>query len=142
MHPFSLRRLLWAGPLATAAAVLVNLLFFSLTKALGEQYILPLDGSSTNLGPMSILMPVVVTLVPGLLATILFGLLLRFARSPVIAFLSVCVTALLLSFGGPFYLPSATLVTKLLLCSMNLIAGVIITAGILILDLNRTKPLL
>ena len=81
MHPFSLRRLLWAGPLATAAAVLVNLLFFSLTKALGEQYILPLDGSSTNLGPMSILMPVVVTLVPGLLATILFGLLLRFARS-------------------------------------------------------------
>ena len=139
MRLFSIRRLLWAGPLVTLLAVLKNLLFYAVTKAFGQQYIMPLVGSSSNLGPMPILMPVVVTLVPGLLATIFFGLLIRFSRSPVIVFLSVCVAALILSFGGPFYLPAATLATKLLLCSMNLIAGVIITVGILVLSLEKTR---
>lgn len=139
MRSFSLRRLLWAGPLATLLAVLVNLLFYGVTKALGQQYILPLDGGSSNLGPMPILMPIVVTLVPGLLATVLFGLLMRLARSPVVVFLSVCVAALILSFGGPFNLPSASLATKILLSIMNVIAGGIITAGILVLSLEKTK---
>ena len=139
MPAFSLRRLLWAGPVATIAAVLANLLFYTVTRAFGEQYIMPLDGSISNLGPMPILMPVVVTLVPGLLAAILFGLLIRFSRSPVIVFLSVCAAALLLSFGGPFYLPAATTQTKFLLSGMNVIATGFITGGILLLSHNKVK---
>ncbi|HEX7434757.1 MAG TPA: DUF6069 family protein [Anaerolineaceae bacterium] len=138
MRPFSIRRLLWAGPLVTLLAILINLLFYAVTKAFGEQFIMPLDGSTSNLGPMPILMPVVVTLVPGLLATIFFGLLIRFSRSPVIVFLPVCVAALILSFGGPFYLPAATLATKIILTVMNVFAGVIITGGILLMSHNTT----
>ena len=78
MPPYSLRRLLWAGPIATIAAVLVNLLYYTLTKALGEHYRMPLDGSTSNLAPMPFLMPVLATLVAGLMATLLFGLLIRF----------------------------------------------------------------
>jgi Family of unknown function (DUF6069) len=139
MPSFSLRRLFWAGPLVTSAAVLVNLSYYFVSRALGEQYIMPLDGSTSNLGPMPILMPLIVTLIAGLIASILFGLLIRFSRSPLIVFISVCVTALILSFGGPFYLPAAILQTKILLSGMNLIAGVIITGGILFLTVNKIK---
>jgi hypothetical protein len=139
LSSYSLRRLLWAGPIATIAAVLVNLLYYALTKALGEHYLMPLDGRSSNLNPMPFLMPVIVTLVPGLLATILFGLLIRFSRSPTIVFLSVCAAALILSFGGPYYLPAASLQTKILLSGMNLIGTATITGGILLLSLKRTK---
>ena len=139
MSAYSLRRLLWGGPSATIAAVLVNLLYYALTKALGEQYLIPLDGHSSNLTPMPFLMPVIVTLVPGLLATILFGLLIRFSRSPTVVFLSVCAAALILSFGGPYYLPAASLQTKILLSGMNLVGTAIISGGILLLSLRRTK---
>jgi len=139
LSSYSLRRLLWAGPIATIAAVLVNLLYYALTKALGEHYLMPLDGSTSNLTPMPFLMPVIVTLVPGLLATILFGLLIRFSRSPTIVFLSVCAAALILSFGAPYYLPAASLQTKILLSGMNLIGTAIITGGILLLSFKRTK---
>jgi hypothetical protein len=139
LSAYSLRRLLWGGPSATIAAVLVNLLYYALTKALGEQYLIPLDGHSSNLTPMPFLMPVIVTLVPGLLATILFGLLIRFSRSPTIVFISVCAAALILSFGGPYYLPAASLQTKILLSGMNLVGTAIISGGILLLSLRRTK---
>ena len=139
MSSYSIRRLLWAGPVASITAVLVNLLYYALTKALGEQYLMPLDGSTSNLTPMPYLMPLLATLVPGLLATILFGLLIRFSRSPTIVFLSVCAAALILSFGGPYYLPAASLHTKILLSGMNLIGTAITTGGILLLSLKRTK---
>ena len=134
MPPYSLRRLLWGGPVATVAAILTNLLYFAVTKALGERYILPLDGDSCHFSPMPVAMPVIAILVAGLLATVFFGLLIRFNRKPATAFLSVAVAALILSFGGPFNLPAASLITKLLLCGMNIIAAVIITVGILLMS--------
>ena len=139
MPPYSLRRLAWAGPLATIAAFLADGLYYALTKALGEQYLMPLDGNNIHLSPMPVLMPVVSILVAGLLASVLFGLLLRFARKPVTVFLSVSITALILSIGGPSNLPAATLQTKLLLCGMQAIAAAIITAGILLLSHKDTK---
>ena len=105
MPPYSLRRLSWAGPVATLAAILADMAYYALTKALGEQYRMPLDGNSSHLGPMPVLTPILAILVAGLLASIFFGLLLRFARKPATVFLSVSITALILSFGGPFDLP-------------------------------------
>ncbi len=139
MPPYSLRRLLWGGPVATIAAILVNLLYYAVTKALGEQYLMPLDGSSSHLGPMPILMPVVAILIPGLLATIFFGLLIRFSRRPATVFLSVSVAALILSFGGPFNLPGASMQTKILLSGMHVIAAGIITGGILLMSHKDTS---
>ncbi len=139
MPPYSLRRLYWAGPGATLAAILANMAYYTLTKALGEQYPMPLDGNSSHLGPMPILTPILAILVAGVLASIFFGLLLRFARKPATIFLSVSITALTLSFGGPFDLPVATLQTRILLSGMHVIAAGIITAGILFMSHKNVK---
>ncbi len=139
MPPYSLRRLLWGGPIATVAAILVVLLYYAFTKALGERYILPLDGDSSHLGPMPVVMPVIVILIPGLLATVFFGLLIRFNRKPATVFLSVAVAALILSFGGPINLPAAPFQTKILLCGMQVIAAGIITGGVLLLSHKDPK---
>jgi hypothetical protein len=139
MPPYSLRRLSWAGPLATLAAILVDIAYYTLTKTLGEQYRMPLDGNSSHLGPMPVLTPILAILVAGLLASIFFGLLLRFASKPATVFLSVSITALILSFGGPFDLPTATLQTRILLSIMHIIAAGIITTGILFMSHKNSK---
>jgi hypothetical protein len=139
MSPYSLRRLTWAGPLATLAAILAVMAYYALTRALGQTYRMPLDGSSSQLGNMPVLTPILAVLVPGLLASAFFGLLLRFARKPATIFLSVSITALVLSLGGPFDLPVATLPTKLLLGGMHLLAAGIITAGILFLSHQNSQ---
>jgi hypothetical protein len=139
MPPYSLRRLFWAGPVATLAAILADVLYYALTKALGEPYLMPLDGSSSHFGPMLVLTPIVAILAPGLLASVFFGLLLRFARKPATVLLSVSIAALILSFGGPFYLPAATMQTKILLSGMHVIAAGVISGGILLMSHTNAK---
>ena len=139
MPPYSLRRLAWAGPLATLAAILAVMAYYALTKALGAPYLMPLDGNSSRLGPMPVLTPILAILVPGLLASGFFGLLLRFARKPATVFLSVCITALILSLGGPFDLPVATMQTRFLLSGMHVLAAAIITSGILLMSHKNEK---
>ncbi len=138
MQDFSIKRLLWVGPLSTLIALAADLLYFFVTRILGEPYLLPRESDAMGFIPMSALTPVPVVLVSGIVATLLFGLLIRFARRPDIIFLSVAVTALILSFGGSFGLPSTPLHTKLLLSGMHVITGFIITAGILLY--SRRKP--
>jgi hypothetical protein len=138
MPPYSLRRLLWGGAVATAAAILVDLLYYIATKAFGEQYILPLDGNNSHLGQMPVSMLVVTILIPGFLATVFFGLLIRFSRRPATVFLSVSTAALILSFGGPFYLPGVSLQTKILLSGMHAIAAAVISSGILLISHTDT----
>lgn len=133
MPAFSIRRLLWGGPVATLLAILATWLYYGVTKALGEQYLLPLDGGSSHLSPMPVIMPVITTLIPGMVASIFFGLLIRFSRKPATIFLSVSLAALLLSFGGPYYLPEVSLETKILLGLMHILAAAIITGGILLI---------
>jgi hypothetical protein len=139
MPPYSLRRLAWAGPLATLAAILAVLAYYALTKSLGEQYRIPLEGNSSQSFPMSVITPLLAVLVAGLLASGFFGLLLRFAHKPATIFLSVCVTAFILSLGGPFNLPSAAAQTKFLLSGMHMLAAGIITAGILLMSHKNAK---
>jgi hypothetical protein len=139
MPPYSLRRLLWAGPVATVAAALAGMLYFGVTRALGEQYLMPLGAGGSIPAPMPVSLPVAAILVPGLLATILFGLLIRFTRRPATIFLSVCVAAMVLSLGGPFNLPGSSLQTKLLLSGMHGIAASFISGGILLLSHSDLK---
>lgn len=137
MPPYSLRRLARAGPLAVLLAALFNALYYLTTKALGEPYLLPLDEGATRFGPMPLRMPVLATLAIGLAAVLFFALLIRFARRPATVFLSVAVTALIVSFGGPFNLPAAPLQTKLLLCGMNVCTAVILGGGVLLFSRSR-----
>jgi hypothetical protein len=140
MPPYSLRRLVWAGPVATFAAILASQLYYAVTKALGEQYLMPQDGSSSQFSPMPVSMPVAAVLIAGLLATIFFWLLRRFARRPETVFLSVSLAALLLSLGGPINLPAASMQTKLLLSGMHIIAATAIAGGILLMCHKDAKP--
>jgi hypothetical protein len=133
MPPYSLRRLLWGGPVSTVAAILANLLYYGVTNALGEHYLMPLE-SNSQLIRMPVILPVLLTMTAGLLASLFFAVLVRFSRGPGIIFLSVCLTALLLSFGGPFNLPAAAIQTKILLSGMHVLAAVIITGGILFIS--------
>ena len=139
MPPYSLRRLFWAGPVATLAAILADMAFYALTRAFGEQYRMPLGGNSSHIGPMPIFTPILAILVTGLLASGFFGLLLRFARKPATIFLSVSSTALILSLGGPFDLPVATMQTRILLSCMHVFAAGIITGGILFMSHQNAK---
>ena len=139
MPRYSIRRLSWAGPVAILAAILADMAYFALTKAVGEQYRMPLDGNSFHLGPMPLLTPILAILISGLLASIFFGLLLRFVRKPATVFLSVSITALILSFGGPFDLPAASMQTKILLSGMHVLAAAIITSGILLMSHKNEK---
>jgi len=139
MSSYSLRRLVWAGPVATLAAILAVVAYYALTRALGEQYRMPLDGNSSQLGPMPVFTPILAILVPGLLASGFFGLLLRFAHKPATVFLSVSITALILSLGGPFYLPAASMQTRILLSGMHVLAAGIITGGILLMSHNKVE---
>lgn len=132
MPPYSLRRLLWGGPASTIAAILANLSYYGVTRALGEHYLLPSEGSNSDLLAMPVTMPILMTLIAGVLAVLLFGFLVRFSHRPGTIFLSVCCTALLLSFGGPFNLPATALQTKILLSGMHILAAVLITGGILL----------
>jgi hypothetical protein len=134
MPPYSLRRLMWGGPVSTAAAILANLAYYGVTHALGEYYLLPMEGGGSSLIRMPVFMPVLLTLVAGGLATLLFGLLIRFARRPGTVFLSLGCAALLLSLGGPFNLPAVTLQTKFLLGGMHILAAMLISGGILLMS--------
>ena len=61
MRPYSFRRLFGAGPVATAAAIVANLLYYSATRAFGEKYLLPL-GLEGVIGIFAILSVVIIFL--------------------------------------------------------------------------------
>ncbi len=66
-------------------------------------------------------------------AILVFAFLLKFTHVPLPPFLSISAAALLVSFGGPFSLPGNTpLSTKLLLCAMFTVSGLVIVAGLLL----------
>ena len=137
MGRYSLRRLLWAGPIATIAALLANLVYFHATRNLAGQYSLPLGGANSQPVPMPARLPVIAILVAGLLATLLFAFLIRLARQPATIFLSVSMAALILSLGGPINLPGGALQAKILLGGMHLLAAAILTGGILLLSRKK-----
>ena len=131
MVKFSLRKLGWTGLLVTLAATLANCVYYGLTRAAGEPYLMPLNGTGSRIGTMPLLMPVVATLLSGLSATLLFILLARFTRQPQVIFLSVAVTATLVSFGGPASLPESTSTqTRILLSGMHLLTALVISIGL------------
>jgi hypothetical protein len=139
MNSYSMRRLWKAGPAVTVLAMMTDLFYFLATKAMGEQYLMPMDAGGSTLQPMPLLVPVCVILAAGVMATLLFALLIRYTSRPGVAFLSISITALLLSLGGPLYLPAASLRTKILLSGMHVIATGVISGGILFLSRRDAK---
>jgi hypothetical protein len=126
-------RILLCGLPVTGAAVLANLAYLSIFTTLGMQVFLPLDEAGTHFGPMPVQIPLLTTAALGLAATLFYGLLIRIARRPGVVFVSVALTALLVSFGAPASLPPGIPAgTRWLLAGMIIQTAVIVTGGLLL----------
>lgn len=123
-------------------AVLVNLLFFAITQALGEGYLIPLTETYRETIAMPTFMVMIATLVPSILAAMLYDFLYKKnPKASIQSFVSISLTALVISFGGPMDLPGAGFQTKLLLSGMHLMAAFIIIGGLLIYHrINSKSP--
>jgi hypothetical protein len=118
-------------------AVLVDLAYYSISKNLGEQYLIPLTENGGEMYPLPALSIAVTVIVMGVIASLLFAFLVRFTRKPTTIFLSVAITALIVSLGGPFRLPETELRTRVFFGGMHILAAILITGGILLLSLKR-----
>src|SRR5687768_3736320 len=121
------RKLLWAGPLAGVAAAAGNLAIFGLASAaLSLPLVMPAMGP-TPAAPLNIAQVIIASFVPALAAAGLLALLACFTARPVRVFQIIAGVGLVLSLGAPFSLP-IELSTRLVLLSMHVVAGVVITA--------------
>ena len=138
MPQFSIQRLIWAGPLVTVLAVGETLLFYLITRALGEHYFITLGGPGQPVGLMPVSFIVIPTIALAAGASLLFAFLLKISRAPLPPFLSISAMALAISFGGPLSLSATTpLSTKLLLAGMQVLTAGVIVGGILGLTRKR-----
>lgn len=80
------------------------------------------------------------TLVPALIAAALFARLVRTRRDPVVSFAKIAIIVLLLSFIPDYLLPdpNRTFLASSIAAFMHLIAGIVITAG-LVLGYQRVR---
>jgi hypothetical protein len=135
---FSIRRLIWAGPLTGILATIANMAFYLITRSAGEKYLISLAGPSNPIDPLPVISILLATFVSALGATIVLAVLVKISHVPLPPFLSISIAALVVSFGGPFSLTRGThLTTKLLLSTMNIIAAVIIVGGLLYFTYQR-----
>ena len=137
MRGYSLRRLLWAGPVATVIGIGANFVYFRVTQAMGEPYLIPLDANGSRFVNLPAALPMLGAAFGGLLATVFFAILLHTVRKPVIVFISVAITALILSFGGSLGMPVTGGQTKLYLSGMNMLTAMIVVGGILLLGREK-----
>lgn len=130
-----------AGILISLCAVMINILFYTTTQVFGVQYLIPLGSDATRTIPMPFPTVIILTVAAAILATLFYWVLSKVApRNILPPFLSVSLTALLVSFGGPMQLPGASLQTRLLLSAMHLLASGVILGGLLIYHYRFRKP--
>jgi len=130
-------KIVWFGIFISIISIIANLIFFAFSKALGEQYLIPLTESPTITSPMSVVMVILATLLSALLATVLYSLLTKIVPNATLPpFLSITGTAFLVSFGGPMELPGTLMQTKILLSLMHIITAFIIIGGFYIFHRN------
>jgi hypothetical protein len=123
------RRLWLAGLLAAVVAAVANLVVFMIERmVLGLVLPVP-QGAGGELAPLPASMVVGVSVVAAIGATLLLAILRRFVRQPLRWFQIIAALTLLLSFGGPFWLP-ADVATKVGLGVMHVVAAATIV-GIL-----------
>jgi hypothetical protein len=126
-------RLWWVGPLAAAAAAVANVIVFMIEKNLfGLEFIMPLQPGA-EAAPLTVVPVIVTSVIPAIAATILFAVLGRFTRRPILIFQIIALLFLIVSFGGPLNLP-VDAATKAGLGVMHIgawaaIVGVLTTLG-------------
>ncbi len=129
MH-ISFGKLLQAGLIAIAVATVANIaVYYVATSLLNFQMLMPTpSGTNETLIVGAVL---AATAIGGAGATLVYGMLARFAANPATLFRIVSIVALVLSFGLLLVLPqTVTLETRLVLGLMHMVACAAI-AGLL-----------
>ena len=128
-------QLLWVAPLTALAAAVANALVYLVATAAGaipSGFVIP--GPET---PLTLGMVVGTTVVPALLAGVVFALLGRFTRRPVRNFVVLAVVLLMLSFATPLTIARAPLSMVVTLELMHVLAAVVIVGGLVALTRQR-----
>ena len=124
----SLRKLLWAAPLAGLASAVGNLAVFGVARGgLDLPLVMPAIGPFLPSAPLTALQVAVTSFAPALVAAALLAGLSKLSARPVLAFQIFAGVFLVASLVGPLRQP-VDLTTKLTLLSMHLVAGLVITA--------------
>jgi hypothetical protein len=116
---------LTAGAIAAAANVIVY--FIALAANVPMQIISPRSG---QLEPLPLMPVAIASLVPALVSAVVLLALRRFAPRANLIFQVIAAVFLVVSFGGPLQMPIDA-ATKFVLNLMHLIAGVVITLGLM-----------
>ena len=135
----TIQSLIRAGFIGLIAAVLGNVILFFVGKAAGalpEDVIIPNANAPLTVGPV-----IFGTILPAIVATLLFGLLARFTKRPVPIFMVIAIILLVLSFYTPFSIPNAPTGMVVILELMHVVAAVAITYCLVTLTVRKAKPL-
>ena len=124
-------RLVSAGLLAALVAATVNVVVYLVAVAAGAMV---RDVVVNGQMPITLSMVATMSVLGAFAATLVYALVGRFARRPVLVFRIVAALALLLSFGGPFSIagaPAAMIATLLLMhvIAATVIVGVLTTVA-------------
>jgi hypothetical protein len=122
MERVAMRRILWAGPLAVAAATAATLAALAILIAV----LPPINPAFVELAPQSVAM---VTAVLCACALPVFALVARFARRPIHMFRLIAAGALLLSWVPDAMLlpdPVSTVPTVIALMVLHVVAAVVL----------------
>jgi ABC-type Na+ efflux pump permease subunit len=114
-------RLVPAGALALVVAAAVNAVVYLVASSLGA---MPQDVDANGQGPITLPMVVAMSAVGAVAGTLVYAFVGRFVRRPVRVFRLVSAVALVLSFVGPFTIPSAPAAMVAALLLMHTIAAV------------------
>src|SRR5215813_10079029 len=119
-----LGRLWWASLLAGLAAAGVNAVIYVIESAAGAIPQTVLVPSMNQ--PITVVLVILNSFVPAILAGVLLALLNRFTRRPVRLFRIIAAVVLLLSFINPFTIPGAPPAMIIALALMHVVAAAII----------------
>ena len=114
-------RLVPAGALALVLAAVANVVVYLVASSLGA---MPQDVDANGQGPITFPMVVAMSAVGAVAGTLVYALIGRFVRRPVRVFRLVSALALVLSFVGPFTIPSAPAAMVGALLLMHVVAAV------------------
>jgi uncharacterized protein DUF6069 len=130
-----LRRLWWASLLAGVVAAAVNAVIYFIASAAGAipQTVL-VPGMNQ---PITVVLVILNSFVPAILAAVVLALLNRFARRPVRLFRIIAAVLLVISFANPLTIPGAPLAMILTLDLMHIVAAAIIVGVLTTLPVKR-----
>jgi len=131
----ALGRLWWASLLAGIAAIVANVVVYFIASAAGaipQSVLIP--GMNQ---PITVVLVILNSFVPAILAAVLLALLNRFTRRPVRIFRIIAAVLLVLSFANPLTLPGAPLAMILALDLMHIVAAAIIVGVLTTVPVKR-----